>query len=153
MAVFLAPQHRKVQPASLLNKRGNRVTARAPCGKKTEWVVKAVDLAIKLPFLHACVLWEFFRSRATLQLSHACCCGVCPLPVAPPSPSSHPLLPRHSPLPPSFVPFFSFQSASSSVVPLALVRELGEGSRDCWDFFFFPGGGRVIRKMAPVVTG
>ncbi|KAF3852168.1 hypothetical protein F7725_005523 [Dissostichus mawsoni] len=60
------------------------------------------------------------------------------MPVATPSPSSHPFAPSHLPL---FLSCFSFQSGSS-VVPLALVRELGEGSRDCWTFFF--PGGRVI---------
>lgn len=68
-------------------RRGNRVQRWCPArGKKTSGCdVFFLNLAIRSAHLHSCLLWEFFRSRATLELSHAC--YFCLL-VATPSPFS-----------------------------------------------------------------
>lgn len=67
--------------------------------------------------------------------------ALCPSPLPPPFLTP---LPRHTS--PSFCNCFSFQS-DSPVVPQALRRGLGEGSRDCWTFFF-KGGGSYLEDGA-----
>ena len=123
-------------------RRGNRVTVRAPCEKKKSrlWGL-AAHLAIQSARLHSCRLWEFSRSRATLQLSHACCFGVCPLPVAAPSPSFSPLCPVTPPAP------FSPPAFPSSLALVCCTVDCGEGGGPgggisrLLGFLFFRGGG------------
>ena len=147
-AVFPAPQRSEVQFALLLNKAWE---SWLPCEQKSKLCGFLLLSRYNWPFfIH--VYCESFFILARL-------CNF-PTPVVLASAlCSSPLLPLFSPLwpvtpppPCSFSPCFSFQS-DSSVVPLALLRGLGEGSRDCWTFFFLGGGGGVIWKMAPVVTG
>lgn len=106
--------------------------------------------------LCARLLWEFSNSRAIYEVSHACCCGVCPfrsLSLSLP-PSLLLLLPAAS-------PFFSVflthplslrlpRPYTSSLLLLSR-RIVGlwerKGYREYWSF------GESLWKMAPVVTG
>lgn len=67
------------------------------------------------------LLWEFSKYRAICEVSHACCCGVCPsrslsLPLLPPPPLLHPYVAaiRRLPL------FFSLSPPVFLTQPLSL---------------------------------
>lgn len=98
--------------------------------------------------LSARLLWEFSRSRVASEVSHACCCGVCPFRAL-----SLPLsLSRYlSPSVFSPTPFLSVSLAlhlqSASVVSADCWTVGEEGYREYWSF------GESLWKMAPVVTG
>lgn len=116
----------------------------APPGSRDSWRV-----------LSARLLWEFSKSRAASEVSHACCCGVCPfralsLPLPPTLPLSL-ALPLSPPPSLSPTPFLSVSLAlhlqSASVVSADCWAVGEEGYREYWSF------GESLWKMAPVVTG
>lgn len=101
--------------------------------------------------LCARLLWEFSNSRVIFEVSHACCCGVCPFRSLslslcwcyPPPP---PFL--RLPHPPPFSQSPSSLHLQSASVVSADCWAVGEkGYREYWSF------GESLWKMAPVVTG
>lgn len=103
--------------------------------------------------LCARLLWEFSNSRVSFEVSHACCCGVCPFRSLPP-PSRSVDATRRLPLflclphPPPFSPSPSSLHLQSASVVSADCWAVGEeGYREYWSF------GESLWKMAPVVTG
>lgn len=105
--------------------------------------------------LCACLLWEFSNPRVISEVSHACCCGVCPSRSLSLSPSLS--LCCCYPPPPLFflssspTPFLSVSLAlhlqSASVVSADCWAVGEKGYREYWSF------GESLWKMAPVVTG
>lgn len=94
------------------------------------------------------LLWEFSSSREVSEVSHACCCGVCPLSLSPSL--SLCVIPFPPSTPPGFfsLPPWSLHLQFASVVSAdcGLLSER-KGYREYWSF------GESLWKMAPVVTG